>query len=188
MTVIFPYQGARGGFFHSSAALLPILWVAASIGLQGLLEWANRVRGWEIREARLIFSSALLVFALLLSAFTITTKVIVKNEGVSSWEENRQTYQSLEAELDNLGASAEEIVMTTDPPGYYAYTQRRAIAIPDGGIQTLLEATKRYGSNYLLLESNHPQGLNDLYANPSEEYPGLAYLKSVNGTHIFFIK
>ena len=33
MTIVFPFAGARGGFFHSGAALQTVWWVLAPLGL-----------------------------------------------------------------------------------------------------------------------------------------------------------
>ena len=51
MTVIFPFAGSRGSFFHAGAAFQPYWWIAAPIGLDAVLAWAtvgeiaNRLRG-----------------------------------------------------------------------------------------------------------------------------------------------
>jgi hypothetical protein len=35
MTVVFPFAGSRGSFFHAGAAFQPMWWVAAPIGFRG---------------------------------------------------------------------------------------------------------------------------------------------------------
>ena len=187
MTVVFPLQGARGGFFHSSAALLPILWALAPVGLNNALAWAGSVRGWNIREASQIFSGAVLFFTILLSVFAVGSKMLGEENGVSPWEQNQITYQKLEETLTGFGALPADVVLTIDSPGYYAYTQRRALAIPDGEVQVSLDVAKKFGGDFLLLESDHPEGLNDLYEHPETPF-GLEYLTTIDGTHIFRIK
>lgn len=188
MTLIFPYQGARGGFFHSSAALLSILWTAAAIGLNAILEWAGRKRGWNTNEAGLVFTIAIIFMAGALSGFVLFTNLFSGNSTPSNWEENRITYQHFEAAILEFGNPPHEIVMTTNPPGYFAHTKRSAIAIPDGEIPMLLEVAERYNAKILILEKDHPNGLDDLYANPETHPGGLEFLTTTEGTHIFIIK
>ena len=44
MTVIFPFAGSRGSFFHAGAAFQPYWWVAAPIGLEAVIAWARQPR------------------------------------------------------------------------------------------------------------------------------------------------
>ena len=115
MTFVFPYQGARGGYFHSSAALLSLLWAAAAIGLSGALGWAERVRNWNAKEAGVIFSIAILFFAGLLSAFVLFNNFIPGDSDQPKWEENKITYQNLEETILGLGIPPDDIVMTINP-------------------------------------------------------------------------
>ena len=188
MTLIFPYQGARGGFFHTSAALLPILWALAPVGLERALSWASSRRKWNINEARAVFSGALLIFAALLTVFTASAKFRGKDGAPPVWERNRITYQSLEAELSAFTRAPDEMTMVVNPPAYLAHTQRSAVAIPDGTSVTVLEVAARYGARYLLLEESHPDGLDALYQNPQAAPSGLTYLATVEGTHIFRVE
>ncbi len=187
MTFIFPFQGARGGFFHSSAALLPLLWSAAAIGLSAALDWAGRARGWSVTEAGAVFTIATLLIASLLSGFILFNNHFSGKLDHPKWEENRATYQKLDKNIHEFGFQSNEIVMTTNPPGYFAYTNRPAIAIPDGGVATLLEVAEKFQGTIVVLEKDHPEGLNDLYANPELTPTGLEYLTTIEGTHIFII-
>jgi len=188
MTLIFPYQGARGGFFHSSAALLGFFWMAAAIGLNTILEWTHQTLNWKLREPKIVFSLTILIFAFLLSVFTVGSKVIGVNGSSPPWEENKITYQSVEAELVKFDAQPTDIVLTVNSPGYFAYTNRSAISIPDGTPQTTLEVAKKYGASYLILEKDHPVGLDLLFEKPTVPPNGLQYLTSLGTTHIFKVE
>lgn len=188
MTFIFPYQGARGGFFHSATALLPLFWTAAAIGLNATLEWVGRKRNWNIKEAELVFSSAIILMAGLLSGFVLYNNLLSGNFDQPKWEENRIIYQKLEETILEIGIHPDEIIMTINPPGYFAYTNRRSIAIPDNNIPTLLEVAQKYNGKILILEKDHPDGLDELYANPDTPKAGLKYMATVEGVHIFIIK
>jgi hypothetical protein len=188
MTFVFPYQGARGGFFHSSAALLPLLWAAAAIGLNAALVWASSTRGWNIKEAGIVFTIATIFIAGLLSGFVLFNNFFGDDLDPPKWEENRIAYQQIEQAILELGANPKDIVLTTNPPGYFAYTHRPAIAIPDGDISTLLEVAEKHQGKFLVLEKDHPDGLANLYIDPKSPLVGLEYLATVNGTQIFIIE
>jgi len=186
MTLVFPFAGSRGGFFHSGAALQPLLWALAAVGLDGFVAWGNRVRGWQIVQARKVFSSALVGFTLLLTILIVGQRVIGWGENGQSWGDGFEYHRQLSAVLDELPISPEDTLMINNPPGFYLASGRPCIVIPDGDENTLLAAAERYGAEYVILEFNHPQGLNDLYENP-EQFPALSLLWSDEYTYIFEI-
>jgi len=188
MTFVFPYQGARGGFFHSSAALLPLLWSAATIGFSAILDWAHHVRNWNIKEARIVFTIAILGFTLFLTIYSGWSKFAKEGQAPSKWEENHFIYEQVEMAITEFGAGHQEIVLTINPPGFFESTSRPAIAIPDGDILTTIEVAEKYGGRYLVLEKDHPQGLDDLYENPYLPIDGLQYILSVADTHLFVVE
>ena len=62
-----------------------------------------------------------------------------------------------------------------NPPGFYLATGLHAIVIPDGPPETLHQIVERYNADWIVLEENHPQEINDLYTQPID----LAWLESV---------
>lgn len=168
MTVAFPFAGARGGFFHSGAALQPFLWALAPIGLERFISWGNRKRGWGYDQARLIFGTAIIGLAIGLSVMILGQRVLGLGGGAQPWGQNHLEYQVLENQLQSLGASQDDLVMVNNPPGYYLASGRLSIVIPDGDPTTLIDVAQRYRASYVILESNHPQGLDDLYQSPAE--------------------
>jgi len=188
MTLVFPYQGARGGLFHSSAALLPLLWSASTIGFSAVLEWTHRIRNWNIKQARIVFSTAILCFTLFLTIFSGWSKFAKDGQGPAPWEKNHFTYQQVEVAIKEIGAVPQDIVLTINPPGYFETTSRPAIAIPDGDILITLEVAKKFGAKYLVLETDHPKGLDGLYENPQMKIDGMNYLFSVDDSHLFVVE
>lgn len=186
MTLVFPFAGARGGFFHSGAALQPLFWALAPAGLERFIAWGTRVRGWKKQQARIVFSGAVIILVISLSLFIVREQVIGWGSGVRSWDASRQTYIQLEQKLQDLGAAPNDIVMVNNPPGYYLASGRQAIVIPDGGPKSLLAAAKRYRARYVLLENNHPRALNPLYINP-KNVNNLQLLWSDGWTHLFLV-
>jgi len=187
MALVFPFAGARGGFFHSGAALQPLFWALAAAGLEGFVSWGNRARGWHLKQARNVFATAFVGFALILSVFIHGQRVLGWGEGGQTWGDSYEYYSQLDQVLENLGISVEEILMVNNPPGFYIASGRPAIVIPDGGANTLLSAAQRYQANYVILEFNHPWGLNELYDHPDQNR-AFRLLWSDEYTYIFQVE
>ena len=184
--LIFPYPGARGGFFHSGAALQPLWWALTPVGLAVLVAWGERKRGWNSSQARVILGVGLVGLAAFYSILVTWPKVIGNQVAEPAWNQSAEAYIQLESHLEALGISDEAIGMVNNPPGYFTATGRTAIVVPDGGVPDLLAAAQRYQASYLLVEENHPAGLGDLYSDPGD-LPGLEYLGMFERTQIFRI-
>ena len=186
MTFVFPYAGARGGFFHSGAALQTLFWALAAVGLDVFLEWGARVRRWSPRGSRIVFSSAIIGFAALLSVYLVVGRVLGWGAGSQPWGAGQIAYADLEDQLHRLAIPAEAIILVNNPPGFYLVSQRPSIVIPDGDVDILLAVARRYGAQIVLLEANHPQGLQELFENPIA-YSQVALLWSDGESHILRI-
>jgi hypothetical protein len=184
MTVVFPFPGARGGLFHSGAALQPLCWALAPVGLESFLELGVEKRGWGKEQARKVFSWGLVALALFLTIMIGYLRIVGNDASSLAWNQTPRHYSQIEASLGEHGIAEGEIVMVNNPPGYFVATGRPAIVVPDGDIRSTLAAAQRYHAHYLLLESNHPQGLDYLYQNPGD-LSDLGYLYSLGDTHIF---
>jgi hypothetical protein len=180
MSLVFPFSGARGGFFHATAALQPMAWALAAIGLGYFVEWGAAKRGWKKTQAAHFFSLGVLLIFAALSVFVFYSRVIV-----SRWDASALHYAEIDAELASLSIAPNAIVMVNNPPGFSVASGHSAIVVPFGEIDVAVAAARRYGAGVFLLEANHPVGLNGLYAQP-EDLPGLSYIASIDGTHIFF--
>lgn len=187
MTAVFPHQGWRGGFIHAGAALQPLLWSLAPAGLSACIDWGARVRGWQPAQARRVFSAGLVSLAALLAVLVVQGRVVGDNPAEPAWAESDAAYQRLELALQQAGAGPEAIVAVNNPAGYFVAAGRSAIAIPDGDEGALLAAARRYSARYVLLEVNHPAGLNNLYQHPGDR-PGLVYLGTLDQTYIYRIE
>lgn len=184
MTFIFPFQGARGAFFHAGAALQPLLWSVAVLGFAEFVGWGAAKRSWREGQAWRILGMGIILLSLGISVAVVHTRVIGDDLRDPQWNQSHHTYQVVGETLDQLGADESDVVMINNPPGYYVATRQTSIVIPDGGLETLLAAANRYRPQYLVLEPNHPRGLNDLYRNPDQQ-DGLTYLLSKGEVHYF---
>jgi hypothetical protein len=177
MTVIFPYAGARGGFFHSGSALQPMWWVLAPLGLEAVVT-AARSRNMFTPAAFKLFRVALVGIAVMMTAFLFYLRVY------SSWGEGEQNYPKVEAFLQQNGIAAGDVVMVRNPPGYYLMTGRSAIVVPDGGEATMLAVAARYQAKYLVIEAAGVSGpIEAVYNNKQDQH--LLYLGELDGTRIF---
>jgi hypothetical protein len=187
MTLAFPFAGARGGYFHSGAGLQPLLWASVPVGLDVLVRWGSRQRGWQANQAWHIFAGGIIVLSLAISIFVANNRLAGGDWRQLAWDSTSDSYSKLAKALAQVGVGADAVVMVNNPPGYYLASGQRAIAIPDGGVDALLAAARQFRAGYVLLEANHPEGLSSLYSIPTNQ-PGLVYIASLDGAHLFSVE
>jgi hypothetical protein len=177
MTIIFPFAGARGGFFHSGSAIQPVLWVLAPIGLDRAIA-AARSRNMFTPQAFTIFQGALVALVILMTGLIFSIRVL------PGWGEGEQEYPKVEAFLKTQGIGPGDIVMVRNPPGYYLMTGRPSIVVPYGDEATIASVASRYDAKYLIIEQAGAAGpIEQVYKNlSSQRFP---YLGNIDGTHIF---
>jgi hypothetical protein len=168
MTVLIPFIGARGGFFHAGAAFMLIFFAMVPIGLEKFIAIGQRLRDWKPEKARIGFSIILIIVAFFMSVGVTYARVIDTNTNDYSWGAGEELYASIEQELVKLGIDSDMVVMVNNPPGYTAATGRAAIVIPDGDENMLMDVAKRYQAAYIILEPNHPQPLDQFYNSPGD--------------------
>ena len=160
MSLAFTFPGPRGGMFHSSAALLPFIFAAAIVGLDAVVDWvAARRAAWDATMARRVFMWGLVALAVLVSAAIYASRV-------RNWNQADAVYATIG---ERLGGQSSVVVMVNDPPGYVYHTGQPAIAIPNGDVDTLLAAARRYGVTWVALDANRPAALAGLYDQPSSD-------------------
>ena len=181
MTIVFPFVGSRGGFFHAGAAFQPYWWVAAPIGLDAIVDKV-RARGRLNERAYLVFSSIMVLLAIILTTYLVYIRVVV-----NGWPKDDGNYASVEKMLIEDGGRSGEVVIVRNPPGYYIASERPAVVLPYGDESVLLAVAKRYNAHYLILED---QGVYDeiktIYDNPQQN-PKFDYLGEVNGARLYRI-
>ncbi|RME87725.1 MAG: hypothetical protein D6770_08665 [Anaerolineae bacterium] len=187
MTFIFPFAGARGGFFHSGAALQPLWWALAPLGLERFIAWGTRRRGWAEGQARRVFQGGLIALVALLTIVIAYGRVVGPEPLKPQWDAGERLYRRVEERLRSLGAPPEVPIVVSNPPGYYLASGRPAIALPDGDVETLQAVAARYGARYVLLDPRStPRGLASLLEDPATA-PGLRYLDTLEEVVLFAI-
>jgi hypothetical protein len=164
MTLAFTFPGVRGGLFHSGGALLPFLLAAAMPGLDAVIAWVARRRShWDVSLAQRIFTIGFIALAFFLSAFIYARGVFGSHPLTPAWNQRDQVYADMAAWLDE-NAPAEARVMVGNPPGFYYFSHRPNVVVPNEDIDTVLQACDRYGVEFVILDQNRPYPLREVYS------------------------
>ncbi len=182
MTYIFPFAGARGAFFHAGAALQPMWWSLAPLGLESIL-LSLKKRGIGNDNNRVVFRSALIMVAMILTIYVVYLRLFSLGWG----EGENIDYPIIEQVLVDNRIKSNDIVIVRNAPGYYLATGRSAISIPYGGEEAILLVAEKFKANYLVLEPEAVLNpIKELYKN-SQGHGTFIYLGEYNGAHIYRI-
>ena len=183
MTLIFPFAGSRGSFFHAGAAFQPMWWVAAPIGLDAVLSWARTRGQFEDENAPLVFQSLFVLLSVVMTVYLVNFRVVA-----SGWARDDFIYPSVEEMFQDNGISPTDVVIVRNPPGYFIAAGRSAIALPFGDESTILAVAEKFDARYLVIEENGTfEGIQDLYDNPLHN-PQFIFLGEVDGARLYRIE
>jgi hypothetical protein len=164
MTLAFTFPGVRGGLFHSGGALLPFLFAAAMPGLDRVIAWIARRRShWDVSLAQRMFTAGFIALAFFLSAFIYVRGVLGSQPLSPAWNQRDQVYADIADWLDE-NAPPEARVMVGNPPGFYYFSHRPNVVVPNADIDTVLQACDRYGVEFVILDQNRPRPLREVYS------------------------
>ena len=187
MTIVFPYSGPRGGFIHSGAAIQPMLWVMAVVGLDVFIDFGKRIRNWDARTAKPVFGACLVAISAFLSIVIFYARIFGGDIQNPIWEQSWKEHIEIHSALSVHGLEKESVVMINNPPGFFVSTGQPAIVIPDGDLETLVMVAHRYNADYAAIQKDHVVGLAALYKTP-EDVTGLRYLGTTGNARLFEIK
>lgn len=183
MTVIFPFAGSRGSFFHAGAAFQPYWWVVAPIGLDLLIQSARKRGLFKDENAPLFFQVILVMLAVIMTGYLVNFRVIA-----SGWAQDDVIYPQVEATLIENGIDSEDVVIVRNPPGYFLSSRRSAVSLPFGDESTILAVAEKFGARYLILEKDGTfDSIQDLYDQP-ENNPAFHYLGEIDGARLYEIE
>ncbi len=181
MTVILPFAGSRGTFLHAGAALQPLWWAIAPLGLDFLVT-KLRQRGLLTPQAFNFFRAMLVMVMAILTVFLIYTRVVQ-----ADWAKFDQSYRRAEQILLQNGASPDDAVVVANAPGYFVVSGRSAVTVPAENPAILQLLSQRFNARYLVLEKQYlPDTFISTYDLPQQQ-PGLKYIGSFNDVRIFAI-
>jgi hypothetical protein len=185
MTVAYPFQGSRGGFLHSSAALLSVAAVAAAAGVDDVVVRLSRWRNWPFATAQLVLEGGFVLLALFASGMVFFNRVVGSDPTHPEWSRRYGEYSLGAAKLTNLPSAPIKFIANT-PPCFHTATGWEAIPVPYGGPEMLREAVERYGIQFVILDDNAPEELDPLFTGETEvpwlrrlftdEYDGMTYV------------
>jgi hypothetical protein len=156
MSIVFPFAGARGGYFHSGAAFQPLFWAVAPLGLEQTLKWLH-ARRKVTHHAFPVFRFGLVLLAIIVSAFLFNARILPGTDAAFARYRVVETYLSGDAPI-----------LLANPPGYHLATGRAALAIPNNAPSTLALLAQTYGARYALLEQGSaPAPLQPLFDDPA---------------------
>lgn len=187
MSFVFPYAGARGGMLHSGAAFQPLIWATAPVGLNRILLWVGRRRGWFIPQAMQVFGIGLVILSAGLTVFIVANRVIGNQPEKPVWSESYRRYVRVGETLDELGVPSQEVSLVNNPPGLFTATRRPSVVIPEGDLAAVFATAKTYDATYLILEENTTVEMSKYYRNPGS-VPGLFFLGGGDDYQIYRIE
>jgi len=149
MTFIFTFPGARGGLFHSGAALVPFWGALGAVGLHDALTHIAPRRRWRLSQAKIVFGGALALWAISLSLWTLANKR-------AEWNNSGAFYTAL-----NLPREA--IVMINDPSALYYFTGNMGVVLPNAPPSSISDLAARYGVTHVVVDRNYTQPMEALW-------------------------
>ena len=183
MTIVFPFAGSRGSFFHAGAAFQPMWWVAAPIGLDALLSWLRGRGQFKDSNAPVVFQGILVLLAALMTFYLVNLRVIS-----NGWAEDDVIYPAVEEKFQESGINSNDVVIVRNPPGYFLASGRSAVVLPFGDQSTILAVAEKFHADYLVLERGGTfEGIQSLYDKPQAN-PKFDYLGEVDGARLYRIQ
>lgn len=183
MTIIFPFAGSRGSFFHAGAAFQPYWWVAAPIGLESVLTWARSRGQFTDRNAPVFLHGILVLLAIFMTGYLVNFRVIS-----GGWAKDDLIYPSVQKALVEDGIDPDDVVIVRNPPGYYIASGYSSVALPFGDESTILAVAEKFGARYLVLEKGGTfESIQDLYDEP-QGHPSFVYIGEVNEAKLYRIE
>ncbi len=165
MSVVFPFPGSRGGFFHSSTAAMPLLWALTPFGLEGAVDWLHRLRGWDPVEATRRLGIGTLIVAGVATFYLLATRLALPAQHGQGWGEASMAYNVASGPIET-GGGEQDVVAVNNPPAFWLASGHPSVVIPDGDTQALERVVRDFRVRWVVLEHNHPPGLDPLYEDP----------------------
>jgi hypothetical protein len=187
MSFVFPFAGARGGFFHSVAGVQPLFIAVSGIGMELIITKVGTWRKWNTHQALIVFSSGALVICMAISAYLLYQRVLRSSGDGSVWAQSFTHYEKLGKNYKAIVGEQATPVAVNDPPGFYLATGLECVVIPDGDMNSLTMISEKFGVRYVIIEENTVKYLVDAYDHPGE-FSGLDFIADLDGGYLYEIK
>lgn len=185
MTVVFPFAGTNGSYFHSGAAIQLLLWAGAAVGIHPAALWYAQQRKLDTEKRIERFAIVLAIAVLVLMSSGLYLNRVAGDGGQQAgWNDGMENYAAIEAELARQGAKPGDLVMVNNPPGYFLASGRTSVVIPYGSEEMARAAAQQYQVKYLILEAANSVHLDMLYVQPVDR-TGFHYLTTIGTAHLY---
>lgn len=184
MSFVFPFAGRRGGYLHSIAALQPAIWVYSISGLKIVIDWAAKIRNWDKQIATKLFSLMFIGIAIAISIFVVISDQ--RNGGKAQAAVQWNDYSEVDEFIKASGKLQAYSVMVNNPPAYSIATDQQSYMIPFGDNNSILNLSKRFCVQYLVLDENHIKNYDEIYDHPRDQV-NFKYLGTIKNYHIYRI-
>lgn len=169
MSIIFPFAGSRGGFFHSASAFQIFFWAISAYGFEVSISWIAAKRHWQVEKSIPLLGSTLVLVFALISGLSMTIKIAGLTDLSPVWDGAATKYQKLDQFLSQKTGDSDSRVMINDSPGFYVATGRVAIQEANTDLSTIEEMFRKYEVNYFLIGKDHLPTLNALYNSDKDQ-------------------
>jgi hypothetical protein len=144
--LLYPLHVPGGAFIHSAVGLEPHAYILALEGVAaGVAAVARRRPSWNEATAGPVFVGAIV-------ALTIATAALYAVPVQRSWAASRAPRLAMTAQLDRLGVTADDRLLTIDAAGFKYFTGRGGVVTPDDPIDTIESVARAYRTRWLVLE------------------------------------
>lgn len=179
MSVVLPFAGSRGSFFHAGAALQPVWFMAAVVGVE---TFALKFRDRRLSITPQIFRVGL-VFGMAILTLYLAYVAIFTND----WDQFQRKYQRVEAMLVQHRAQPTDAILVANAPGYYVVSNRPSLIVPDENLASVRALASKFGAKFLVLEKAfYTDPMIPVYQNPASQ-SGLTYIGEFDDVRIFSI-
>ncbi len=187
MSVLFPFAGMRGGFFHSGSAFQIFFWVASSIGLYSAVRKLMARQRQTDQRIYGIFSIGVLFILLASTLLLYQQKVLGKEMNTGYWQQDYVDYMGLEQALQANEIPVQAGVLINNPPGFYLVSHRQAIVVPNASIAGVHDLAVRYEIPYLILDEHIVPELADFYRDGTSR-DGFEYLFTTGSFKVYRVE
>lgn len=165
MSIIFPYAGMRGGFFHSGSAFQVIFWVGSAVGLDAAIKKLMDKRPYlDRRIPGMLYGGVIMILAII-TGMLYRQKVFGKENDLQNWQRGYVAYVQLNRALLANGIDADQGVMVNNPPGFYLASGRNAVVVPNAPIKGVVNLARKFDIQYVILDTHIVPALTDVYEN-----------------------
>lgn len=184
MSFVFPFAGARGGFFHSASAFQILFWAVSALGFERSIWWIAAKRKWQVKKSIPLLGTTLWIVFAVITSLNFYLKVVGIPGFSSGWDAAAAQYQRVDDFLNSEIKDPAGKVVINDSPGFYVATGRVAIQQANCDLETLQGLMTKLDVEYLVVGPDHLAALDDLFAQPRDQQ-GFTYLGSVGESVIY---